>query len=281
MQSLIHGNFQGPMQRKAYALVGAAAPAFALDKLTLGTVPTVGDGPLICAIERGYFREVGLEVELVPFQGVIQMMPLIVRGDLKMIGGTLSASYFNSVARGMPLSYFVNRARSPVWHGLIVTKALADKVGSKGLVIGSLVAPIWGGGGAFGDRLDPRVGGDRQGGRRRFRVREDLALAQHARRDGAGHLARLMATHAVGHGEHERLRYEVVFVRLADQPHIGGRTPGEHGMVGAHRSASKMVLPTCTRSPFTMATGRVTRTPFTWVPLVLPRSSTQTCSLRW
>ena len=46
--------------------------------------------------------EVGLEVELVPFQGVIQMMPLIVRGDLKMIGGTLSASYFNSVARGMP-----------------------------------------------------------------------------------------------------------------------------------------------------------------------------------
>src|ERR1051325_388607 len=25
MQSLIHGNFEGPMQRKAYALVGAAA----------------------------------------------------------------------------------------------------------------------------------------------------------------------------------------------------------------------------------------------------------------
>ena len=122
------------------ALVGAAAPAFALDKLTLGTVPTVGDGPLICAIERGYFREVGLEVELVPFQGVIQMMPLIVRGDLKMIGGTLSASYFNSVARGMPLKYFVNRARSPVWHGLIVTQSLADKVKSvkdlKGRAVG-------------------------------------------------------------------------------------------------------------------------------------------------
>ena len=84
------------------ALAASAVQTFALDKLTLGTVPTVGDGPLICAIERGYFRELGLEVELVPFQGVIQMMPLIVRGDLKMIGGTLSASYFNSVARGLP-----------------------------------------------------------------------------------------------------------------------------------------------------------------------------------
>lgn len=33
-------------------------------------------------------------------------------------------------------------------------KKLADKVGSKGLVIGSLVAPIWGGGGAFGTDED-------------------------------------------------------------------------------------------------------------------------------
>ena len=33
-------------------------------------------------------------------------------------------------------------------------KKLADKVGSKGLVIGSLVAPIWGGGGAFGTAED-------------------------------------------------------------------------------------------------------------------------------
>ena len=33
-------------------------------------------------------------------------------------------------------------------------KRLADKVGSKGLVIGSLVAPIWGGGGAFGTDED-------------------------------------------------------------------------------------------------------------------------------
>lgn len=121
------------MKRLALALYAAASfasPAAALDKITLGSVPTVTDGPVICAIERGYFREVGLEVELVPFQGMIQMMPLIVRGDLKMIGGTLSASYFNAVARGLPLKYFINSARSPVWHGLIVTRPLGDKVKS-------------------------------------------------------------------------------------------------------------------------------------------------------
>ena len=35
-----------------------------------------------------------------------------------------------------------------------ISRQLADKVGSKGLVIGSLVAPIWGGGGAFGTEED-------------------------------------------------------------------------------------------------------------------------------
>ena len=119
------------MKRHALAIsifAALATPAPALDKLTLGTVPTVGDGPLICAIERGYFREQGLDVELIPFAGNIVMMPLIARGELKMIGSPVSASYFNSIARGMPLRYFLNRARSPVWHGLVVRKDLAATV---------------------------------------------------------------------------------------------------------------------------------------------------------
>ena len=116
------------------------ASAQALDKVTVGTVPTVGDGPLICAIERGYFRDLGLDVELLPFPGVMQMTPLLARGDLKMMGGPVSASFFNGIARGLPLRYFVDRARSPVWHGLIVRKELANKVKTahdiKGLTIG-------------------------------------------------------------------------------------------------------------------------------------------------
>ena len=102
--------------------IGAAGESGAATKLVIGTVPNVGDGASICAIERGYFREVDLEVDINPFRTASDMTPLIVRGDLAMIGGGVSASYFNSVAQGMPLRYFINRAQAPVWHGLILRK---------------------------------------------------------------------------------------------------------------------------------------------------------------
>jgi NitT/TauT family transport system substrate-binding protein len=121
------------------ALLMASAPAGAATKLVIGTVPNVGDGSLVCAIERGYFRDQGLDVEITPFRTGSAMTPLIVRGDIVMMGGGVSVSYFNSVAQGMPLRYFVNRAQAPVWHGLVLRKGLAGKVTSardlKGLKI--------------------------------------------------------------------------------------------------------------------------------------------------
>ncbi len=125
----------------SFALFAAAtAPVFAADKIVVGTVPNVGDGPLICAIERGYFKAEDIEADIAPFRTASDMTPLMARGDLAMMGGGVSVSYFNSVARGLPLRYFINRARAPVWHGLVVRAGLADKVKSvkdlKGLRFG-------------------------------------------------------------------------------------------------------------------------------------------------
>jgi NitT/TauT family transport system substrate-binding protein len=105
-----------------------AQQAAAATKIVIGTVPNIGDGPLICAMERGYFREQDIEVDIVPFKTASEMTPLIVRGDLAMMGGGVSVSFFNSVAQGMPLRYFVNRAQAPVWHSVILRKELAGKV---------------------------------------------------------------------------------------------------------------------------------------------------------
>jgi NitT/TauT family transport system substrate-binding protein len=121
-----------------------ALPARAADKIVIGTVPNIGDGPLICAVERGYFREQDIEIDLTPFRTASEMTPMIARGDVSIMGGGVSVSYFNGVSRGLPLRYFVNRARAPVWHGLIMRKGLADKVTSardlKGLKIGTTAA---------------------------------------------------------------------------------------------------------------------------------------------
>jgi NitT/TauT family transport system substrate-binding protein len=123
------------------ALLGMASGAQAATKIVIGTVPNIGDGPLICAIERGYFKEQDIEVDLSPFVTLSKMTPLIVRGDLAMIGGGLSVSFFNSIAQGMPLRYFANRARAPVYHSLVLRNGLDASVKSikdlKGLKIGT------------------------------------------------------------------------------------------------------------------------------------------------
>ncbi len=122
-------------------LTGLCGVARAADKIVIGTVPNIGDSALICAIERGYFRGQNLEVELSPFRTASAITPLIARGDIAMMGGGVSVSYFNSIARGLPMRYFVNRARAPVWHALIVRKGLEASVKSardlKGLRIGT------------------------------------------------------------------------------------------------------------------------------------------------
>ena len=112
----------------ALVLSAMAAGALAQTKLVIGTVPNGGDGPLLCAMERGYFREQGIEIDLTPFKTASDMTPAMVRGDLVMMGGGVSVSFFNSVAQKMPLRYFVNRAQAPVWHSIVIRKDLADKV---------------------------------------------------------------------------------------------------------------------------------------------------------
>ena len=100
------------MLRAALASVGLAltvGAASAQTKLVVGTVPNGGDGPLLCAMERGYFREQGIEIDLTPFKTASDMTPAMVRGDLVM-------------------RYFVNRAQAPVWHSIVIRKELADKV---------------------------------------------------------------------------------------------------------------------------------------------------------
>jgi NitT/TauT family transport system substrate-binding protein len=118
------------MKRRWCALIAVlmAGQANAMEKIVIGSVATLGDGPLICALERGYFREQNIDADITPFRSGADMVPLIVRGDLQMMGGAMSASFFNAIASGMPIRYFSNRAQSPVHHALILRKEIALRV---------------------------------------------------------------------------------------------------------------------------------------------------------
>ncbi len=131
----------GRLARVFLAVALCAGPAAAADKIMIGTVATIGDGPLICARERGYFAQQNVEVDINSFRSGADMVPLMARGDLQMMGGAMSAAFFNAIAGGMPIRYFANRGQSPAHHSLILAKGVASRVKEikdlKGLRLGT------------------------------------------------------------------------------------------------------------------------------------------------
>jgi ABC-type nitrate/sulfonate/bicarbonate transport system substrate-binding protein len=84
------------------AALGAAAPANAADKITIGMSSGINMVPSLVAVHEGYFKQQGLDVELKP----------LARGGLAIKGvsaGTLQFSesahvpFFAAVSRGIPL----------------------------------------------------------------------------------------------------------------------------------------------------------------------------------
>ncbi|MDT2024378.1 ABC transporter substrate-binding protein [Methylocella sp. CPCC 101449] len=135
------------MRRFVLSALFASALAWnaqAADKIVVGTVPNTSDGPIICAIEKGYFKEQNIEVELTSFRTASDMTPMVVRGDIPIMGGGVSVSYFNALAQGMPLRYFLSRAQIRSHHKIILRKGLDAKVKTvadlKGLRIATTAA---------------------------------------------------------------------------------------------------------------------------------------------
>ncbi len=94
-----------------------------------GIVNVDGDAPLIIARERGYFADVGITIDLVPFDNLARMVPLLSTGQLEVGGGPAGASLFNAVARGINLKIVADRGSLTPGHGyaaFVVRKDLAD-----------------------------------------------------------------------------------------------------------------------------------------------------------
>jgi NitT/TauT family transport system substrate-binding protein len=104
-------------------------PAADLVKVTVGTTGSASDAPLDIAIEKGYFRDQGLDVTLNTFDSAANMITLIGSGQLDIAAGNVSAGLFNAVERGIDLKIVASKSSEPKGYGyssLLVRKNLWD-----------------------------------------------------------------------------------------------------------------------------------------------------------
>src|SRR5262249_4381437 len=112
------------------AAAAAAAVTPLPATLKVGTLSLLIDAPIALAIERGYFNEVGITLDLQQFDSIANEIPLLGTGQLDIaLEGASSAGFFNALARGVALKMVATQGAAWEGHtfnGIVAARPLLD-----------------------------------------------------------------------------------------------------------------------------------------------------------
>lgn len=99
-----------------------------LTRIRVVHVPVLIFAPLYVAIERGYFAQQGLDVELISTPGGVSSFVVLASGRAEVVVGGLGAALFNAAARGLDFKVVgpVHMEKPPVSTPLVVSKKAYD-----------------------------------------------------------------------------------------------------------------------------------------------------------
>src|SRR6266853_1615477 len=116
------------------------APATADETVRIGIARSVSNGAELIAMEKGYFREVGIKVEIDDIDTSANTIALLATNRLQIIAGGISAGYFNAIEKGLPVIIIADRVSTPIGHNLMLRPDLKDKVTSLAQLKGKVIA---------------------------------------------------------------------------------------------------------------------------------------------
>jgi NitT/TauT family transport system substrate-binding protein len=103
-----------------------------------GDLKALGDVGIYIAVEEGYFKEQGLDVEITSFDSAANMVAPLGGGQIEAGGGAISAGLFNAFSRNIQMKIVADKGHSdptppgfPV-SNFLVRKALKDSGEVKG-----------------------------------------------------------------------------------------------------------------------------------------------------
>jgi NitT/TauT family transport system substrate-binding protein len=114
----------------ALMVTGLSATALAqgVPKVVVGDNPSLSGAPLYIALEKGYYGEAGIDVRLEMSGTSSEMAVLLATNRIQVIGGAISAGFFNSLAKELPIGLLMSRATSPYAHYLMIRPDLVGKL---------------------------------------------------------------------------------------------------------------------------------------------------------
>ena len=102
--------------------------ARAADHIDIGVVPAMGRAPEFIAMDKGYFKELGLDVNLAPIDSTARAAAANADGSLPILGGGISVGFFNSLASGFHIKLMLEGGSTPIGANLMVRPDLAPQL---------------------------------------------------------------------------------------------------------------------------------------------------------
>jgi NitT/TauT family transport system substrate-binding protein len=109
------------------AVTAAAAGAAEPSRVKVGILKLTSSAPVFVGLEKGFFREAGIEPELVWFQAAQPVAVALAAGDIEVGATGLTAGLFNIVAGGQKLWVIADKGRE--WPGHPLTALVVQKDG--------------------------------------------------------------------------------------------------------------------------------------------------------
>jgi len=100
-----------------------------LDTVKLGDLSAISNAAIYIAVEKGYFREQGIQNDISTFASAAKMVPALVAGELEVSVGAASAGLFNAIAQGASFRIVADKGQAREGTGfslLTVRKDLLD-----------------------------------------------------------------------------------------------------------------------------------------------------------
>ena len=107
----------------AFAL---ARPAQADDVIRVAEGPFISGGGFYVADARGYFRKLGLDIQVKKFNDGAFAVPSLLAGELDISLMTANASFFNSIAKGAPLIVVLDRGHNRPGYGYLAVNVTQE-----------------------------------------------------------------------------------------------------------------------------------------------------------
>jgi NitT/TauT family transport system substrate-binding protein len=113
----------------AIGVLGSPAASHAQSKVKVGVLKLTSSAPIFVGVDKGFFRELGIEPELVFFQAAAPIATALAAGQLDVGATGLTAALYNIVLGGGELRIVADKGRE--WPGyplvaIVVQKELWD-----------------------------------------------------------------------------------------------------------------------------------------------------------